>query len=183
MTWAEFFSKPTVLNLSAVGDDSDKAFIMGLILMFLFEYWQSTSEKPDFVYSDNELNHLLVVEEAHRIMTANTNMDSPMYKVGRFFTNFLTEMRAYGQGLMIVDQVPGRLISDAISNTNLKIIHKMVSGSDIDTLSVSMGLSDEQKQMISRLSTGQCIISGVNSIQVGPTSDDDIYWCLMNKMK
>lgn len=183
MTWSEFFSKPTVLNLSAVGDDSDKAFIMGLILMFLFEYWQSTSEKPDFVYSDNELNHLLVVEEAHRIMTANTNMDSPMYKVGRFFTNFLTEMRAYGQGLMIVDQVPGRLISDAISNTNLKIVHKMVSGSDIDSLSVSMGLSNEQKQMISRLSTGQCIISGVNSIQVGPTSDDDIYWCLMNKMK
>lgn len=183
MTWTDLFSKPTVLNLSAVGDDGDKAFIMGLILMFLFEYWQSMSEKPDFTFSDNELNHLLVIEEAHRIMTANTNMDSPMYKVGRFFTNFLTEMRAYGQGLMIVDQVPGRLIPDAISNTNLKIAHKMVSGNDIEALAVSMGLSNEQKQMIPRLATGQCIISGVNSIQVGAMSDDDIYWCLMNKMK
>lgn len=183
MTWSEFFSKPTVLNLSAVGDDSDKSFIMGLILMFLFEYWQNVSEKEDFVFSDNELNHLLVIEEAHRIMTAHPDPDSPMYKVGRFFTNFLTEMRAYGQGLMIVDQVPGRLIPDAVSNTNLKIVHKMVSGSDIDALSVSMGLSPEQKQMISRLSTGQCIISGINSIHVGATSDDDVYWCLMYKMK
>ena len=183
MTWQEFFAKPTVLNLSAVGDDSDKAFIMGLILMFLFEYWQSKAEDPEFSFSENKLNHLLVIEEAHRIMTANTNMDSPMYKVGRFFTNFLTEMRAYGQGLMIVDQVPGRLIPDAISNTNLKIVHKLVAGNDIDALSVSMGLSTEQKQMISRLATGQSIISGLNSLHVGTTSEDDVYWCLMNKMK
>lgn len=183
MTWSELFSKPTVLNLSAVGDDADKSFIMGLLLMFLFEYWQSRAESQDFVFSDNELNHLLIIEEAHRIITANSDSSSPLYKVGRFFTNFLTEMRAYGQGLMVVDQVPGRLVADAVSNTNLKFVHKMVSASDIDSLAAAMGLSAEQKKMIPRLSTGQCIISGVNSVHVSTTSDDDIYWCLMNKMK
>ncbi len=46
------------------------------------------------------------------------------------FSNFLSEVRAYGQGMMVVDQVPTRLIEDAIKNTNVKIIHKLVASDD-----------------------------------------------------
>lgn len=43
------------------------------------------------------------------------------------FTNILSEIRSYGQGMMIVDQAPTRLIDDALKNTNYKIIHRLTA--------------------------------------------------------
>ncbi len=40
--------------------------------------------------------------------------------MGEMFADILAEMRAYGQGLAIIDQVPSKLLPDALKNTNLK---------------------------------------------------------------
>ena len=44
--------------------------------------------------------------------------------------SLLAEVRAYGQGIMIVDQIPTKLAPDVIKNTGLKIAHRIVSGDD-----------------------------------------------------
>jgi DNA helicase HerA-like ATPase len=36
-------------------------------------------------------------------------------------SDFLVEMRAYGQGVLIAEQSPEKLAPDAVRNTNLKI--------------------------------------------------------------
>lgn len=181
--WDDFFSHPVVLNLSAVTDDGDKALITGLAALFLSEYWQARSERPDFSYSSDSLSHLLVIEEAHRVMAAGADPDSGPGRVARFFANFLKEMRAYGEGLMVVDQVPGRLLGDAIDNTNLKLVHRIVSGTDHDALARAMGLSEGQKALLPRLGTGQCLVSGLGCTRIGETVENDVYWCLVDKTK
>ena len=182
-TWNELFGTPCVINLSYAGDDQDRAFIMSIILQFLYEYRVAESESALYSFNDNVCRHLVVVEEAHRVMGRCENPELPQYKSGQMFSNFLSEVRAYGQGMMIVDQVPTRLIEDAIKNTNIKIIHKLVASDDSQRISECIGLTPEQQIVIARLSIGQAVLAGFNSADVMSINSSDIYLAQINKMK
>ena len=181
--WDDIFNGRCVINLSAMGDDTDRSFVMSLLLQFLYEYRINESESDDFSFNSNKLRHLAVIEEAHRVMSYNPNPDSAQAKCGQLFSNMLSEIRAYGQGLVIVDQVPSRLIPDAIKNTNLKIIHRLIASDDIDAVASSMGLTNDQRSIIPRLATGQAIVSGVNAGTASYMSDSDVYWCKIHCKK
>lgn len=183
ISWSELFGKPCVINLSFAGDDQDRAFIMSLILQFLYEYRIAESESKGFDFNNNSCRHLVVVEEAHRVMSRCENPELPQYKSGMMFSNFLSEVRAYGQGMMIVDQVPIRLIEDAIKNTNVKIIHKLVASDDARVISESIGLTLDQQRVIPKLSIGQAVISGVNSAAVASENSSDVYLAQIKPMK
>ena len=92
-------------------------------------------------------------------------------------------LRAYGQGMMVVDQVPTRLIEDAIKNTNVKIIHKLVASDDSQRIAECIGLTPEQQKVIAKLSIGQAVLAGFNSANVGSSDSSDIYLAQINKMK
>jgi DNA helicase HerA-like ATPase len=146
-----------------LGDDGDKAFTMALLFQFLYEYRQAQFELSSANKSpDNCLRHLTIIEEAHRILlnTASTGLEqaNPQGKVAEMFANILSEIRAYGQGFLLVDQIPARLISDAIKNTNLKIVHRLVAADDRNAMSACMALTPEQSAIISRLRSGQAIV-------------------------
>ena len=174
-SWFDLFEKPVIINLSYVGDDSDKAFFMALILQFLYEYKAAIAEVGKVDFNDNTCRHLTIIEEAHRVMAKCDNPEIPQYKSAMMFSNMLSEIRAYGEGLLLVDQVPTRLIPDAIKNTNLKICHRLVAEDDCKAIGESMSLSDEQRKVISKLMTGQCIVSSSLST--------DTYWIKVNKVK
>lgn len=181
ISWKDLFTSPCVINLSAVGDNTDKAFIMSLIMTFLYEYREAEASLSGFEYS-NKLRHLVVLEEAHRIMSYSTYQDSPKARSGEMFSNMLSEVRAFGQGLMIVDQVPIRLIPDSIKNTSLKIIHRLVSEDDISALASASGVKEDRSAMISSLAVGEALITGADN---GPNSinNGEIYLCKVKKLK
>lgn len=174
-SWEELFRTPCVINLSYVGDDVDKSFIMSLILQFMYEFCQAKAELRETNFNDNKCQHLTIIEEAHRVMMKCDNPDMPQYKTAMTFSNMLSEIRAYGEGLFLVDQVPTRLVPDAIKNTNTKIVHRLVSEDDCRAMAESMALSDEQKKMIPKLLVGQCIVS--------TSLSTDKHWVLVNKSK
>lgn len=173
--WKDLFERPVIINLSYVGDDVDKGFFMSLILQFLYEYVAAKGEIGQIDFNSNECNHLTIIEEAHRVMTKCDNMELPQYKTAQMFSNMLSEIRAYGEGMVLVDQVPTRLIPDAIKNTNLKIVHRLVAEDDSKALAESLSLTDTQRKLIPKLLTGQCIVS--NSLST------DIYWVKADKVK
>lgn len=183
LTWEELFDSPCVMNLSYAGDDQDRAFIMSLLLQFLYEYRIAEAEAKNYSFNDNVCRHLVVVEEAHRVMAQCLNPELPQYKSGLMFSNFLSEVRAYGQGMMIVDQVPTRLIEDAIKNTNVKIIHKLVAADDSQRMAECIGLTPDQQKIIAKLSIGQAVLAGLNSANVASSDCADIYLAQINKMK
>ena len=104
--WEELFEKPCIINLSYVGDDVDKSFFMALILQFLYEYRIAKAEIGLIDFNDNGCKHLTVIEEAHRVMMKCDNPEMPQYKSAMMFSNMLSEIRAFGEGLFLVDQVP-----------------------------------------------------------------------------
>ena len=173
--WNELFDKPCVVNLSYVGDDVDKAFIMSVILQYLYEYRNALAEIGKIDFNNVGCDHLTIIEEAHRVMSKCDDPTLPQFKSAMMFSNMLSEIRAYGEGMVLVDQVPTRLIPDAIKNTNLKITHRLVAEDDCKAIGESMGLSDEQRKVIAKLMTGQCIVSSSLSTEV--------YWIKANKVK
>ena len=84
---------------------------------------------------------------------------------------------------MIVDQVPSRLIEDAIKNTNIKVIHKIVAADDFNMIGQSIGLTDEQQKVIPKLSIGQAILAGLNSADVMSANAADIFLAKINENK
>ena len=163
--WKDIFDRPVVINLSQLGDDADRAFAMAVLLQFLYEYRQAQFDTDTSRHDGTRhLQHLTVVEEAHRVLqNATPGMPAqanPQGKVAEMFSNVLSEIRAYGEGLLIVDQVPARLVPDAIKNTNLKIVHRLVANDDREAMSGCMTLVSEQTALINRLRVGQAIIYG-----------------------
>ncbi|ARE78174.1 ATP-binding protein [Streptomyces sp. NPDC059558] len=149
----ELFNVPAVIELEGMGDDDDKAFLIGLLLIRLAEHRRAAGQSDD-------LTHVLVVEEAHRLITNVTRGGSeyladPRGQAVETFTNLLSEIRAYGQGVVIADQVPVRLAPDVVKNTNLKIAHRVVAADDRSILGGAMSMTDAQERFISTLGTGQ----------------------------
>lgn len=171
----QLFESPCIINLSYVGDDTDKSFFMSLILQFLYEYRAAQAETGKIDFNSNSCRHLTVIEEAHRVMQKCDKPDEPQYKTAMMFSNMLSEIRAYGEGLFLVDQVPTRLIPDAIKNTNTKITHRLVAEDDCKAIAESMGITKEQRPIIPKLLVGQCLISTALSA--------DKHWIKVNKMK
>ncbi len=171
--WDHLFSRNVVINLSQLGDDADKCLAMSLILQFLYEFRQSEASMPRNPAegraagsSSSQLQHITVIEEAHRVMMKATDgfagQAHPQAKAAEMFASILSEIRVYGEGLIIADQVPGRLVADAIKNTNLKIVHRLVASDDREAMAGCMNMTDEQKAMLSRLRPGQAIVFGDN---------------------
>jgi hypothetical protein len=150
------FGKPTVIELKMVSEDSEKSFLMGMILVFLYEYRESLGPH------DN-LQHVMLVEEAHRLLknvptSQSAESANPAGKAVEFFTNMLAEIRSYGQGFVIADQIPNKLAPEALKNTNLKIMHRIVATDDRDSMGGAMNLDDVQKRHVTALGTGRAIV-------------------------
>jgi hypothetical protein len=162
--WPDLFDRPVVVNLQLMGDDADKCFTMALILNFMYEYRQAQHESEGSPES-GALRHLALFEEAHRVLRAAPpgweGSANPQAKMGEMFADILAEIRAYGQGLAIVDQVPSKLVPDALKNTNLKIVHRLVAVDDREAMAGTLALTEEQAKVIAQLKVGQAIACGV----------------------
>lgn len=153
----EMLQTPTILELEAIGDDQEKVFLMGLLLISIYEQYTSQGK-----YTKN-IRHLLVIEEAHRLLektmtNGNSEIGDMKGKAVETFNHILSEIRAYGQGIIIADQIPSKLSPDIIKNTNLKIIHRMFSKEDREILGHSIALEENQINELIRLKQGQAVI-------------------------
>ncbi len=148
----ELLSRPVVMELEDLGDDETKSFVIGILLVQLYEYRKSQMTK-----GSKALSHLLLVEEAHRLLKnvpESGEGGNTRAKSVEFFCNMLAEIRTFGQGILISDQIPTKLAPDTIKNTNLKIVHRTVSAEDRETIGRAMNMSEEQIEYLSSLRRG-----------------------------
>lgn len=152
--------KSTVLELEAVGDDDEKAFLIGLLLIFLYEHYSAQG-----IPQDAGLRHVTVIEEAHRLLknvppVLDTEQANMKGKAVETFCNILSEIRAYGEGFLVAEQIPSKLASDIIKNTGLKIMHRIVAEEDRSLLGSSMNLDRQQGRRVSSLAVGEAVVYG-----------------------
>lgn len=160
------FSGNVIINVSRLSGSKDKALIMSMLMQALYEY-RVSSYVHDADYrakaQQNQLMHLCLIEEAHNVLMKpdnNTTSGNPQRAAADLFGNMLSEVRGYGQGFIVVDQVPTRLIDDAIKNTNYKIVHRLTAPDDQEVMASCMAFRDDQKYIIPALEKGNAIICG-----------------------
>lgn len=145
-------SRNVVLEIEDVGDDADKAFLMGAVLMRLSEHLR-VQQRGDS--RRGGLTHITVIEEAHRLLRrAEPGASGPAAHSVEMFAAMLAEVRAYGEGLIIAEQIPSKLTADVIKNTAVKIVHRLPAKDDRDTVGATMNLDETQSRYVVTLEPG-----------------------------
>lgn len=147
---------PTIIELKGIADDEEKAFLMGALFSRIYEFREACGNVA-------ELQHMTLLEEAHRLL-ANVPPEASYGEVAHSkakavetLCNFLTEVRAYGEGILVADQVPTKLAADAVKNTGLKIVHRIIAGDDRLVISQAIGLKPTQNRHLINLSLGEAV--------------------------
>ena len=176
----------SVLELEGLADDADKAFALGLLIIYVNEYRQLQKE----VAGVKGLQHLLVIEEAHRLLkntTTENNEDfgNPKGKAVEHFTNMLAEMRSYGQGVIVAEQIPSKLAPDVIKNSSNKVVHRIIAKDDQEIIANTIGIHPEDAISLGNSKVGyalchkegmtQPVIVKIDEVESNMISDVNLY--------
>jgi len=153
--------KNVVFEIEDVGDDADKAFLMGTVLIRLAEHLRLAHRTAGHA-AVTGLRHLTVVEEAHRLLRrtepASAAAGGAAGHAVEMFAGLLAEIRAYGEGLVIAEQIPARLVPDVIKNTAVKITHRLPAADDRDAVGATMNATQSQSRFLVTLAPGQAAV-------------------------
>ena len=84
-------------------------------------------------------------------------LGNPKGKAVESFCNLIAEMRSYGQGVIVAEQIPTKIAPDVIKNTNTKIIHRLVSLDDQIAVGTGLGLEEYECRYLNQLSAGEAL--------------------------
>jgi uncharacterized protein len=159
LDFARLLAGSAVFEIEDAGDDRDKAFLMGAMLIRLTEHLR-LRQRAEGPAAAPGLRHLTVIEEAHRLLRQPPpgTGNGPAAQATEMFADLLAEVRAYGEGLVIAEQIPAKLIPDAIKNTAVKIVHRLPAADDRDAVGATMNLSEEQSAYLVTLTPGEAAI-------------------------
>lgn len=155
----QLLERPTIIDMSGIGDDEQRAFVLGLMILELYEHcaaigWQA---------GQPTLRHVILIEEAHRLLRnvareASAEVANPQGRAIETFANLLAEIRAYGVGLVVVEQIPSKLSPEVLKNTGLKIAHRLVDYEERTLMGGALGLNEAQAGELARLQDGEAIV-------------------------
>jgi DNA helicase HerA-like ATPase len=156
---AALLDHPVVIELKSLGSGDEQALMMALLLNAITEHYQAVRG------ASTNLEHLTVIEEAHRLLERSAGgrgqeEAQAKEKAAEAFANTLAENRKYGEGVMIAEQLPTKLVEDAVKNTDLKVLHRLTAEEDRRYIGETMGFDDAQMRYATRLSTGEGLVYG-----------------------
>ena len=142
----------SVIELEELQSGEEKALLMALLLGSLNEAIR------DLYQQDPDFRQLTLVEEAHRLLARPEAGDKAAAMAVESFADMLAEVRKYGAGLIIADQIPAKLIPDVIKNTHTKIVRRLFAEDDRRAMGESMMMDDEQRAFLPNLATGEAVV-------------------------
>ena len=158
--FGRLMTRNVLFEIEDVGDDRDKAFLMGTVLIQLTEHLRMQARGRGLGAVPG-LRHLSVFEEAHRLLRRpedHRGAAGATAHAVEMFAGLLAEIRAYGEGLVIAEQIPAKIIPDAVKNTAVKIVHRLPAADDRETVGATMNMTDAQSRYLVTLPPGQAAV-------------------------
>ena len=158
--YGEIMNGRAIIELEGLADDADKCLVMGTILVQYYQFLKGHFRDSD---KTKNLKHIIVIEEAHRLFKnvkprgRGEEGPDPTGQLVESLSNIMAEIRAFGEGMLIVDQSPTKIAEDVIKNSSTKIIHRIDYGEDIKMLKAAM-LLPEDTVGFAALSQGEALI-------------------------
>ena len=132
-----------MLAIEDVANDEDKAFLMGTLIIRIVEHLRLRA--ADSEPSAAGLRHVIVIEEAHRLLRDRGDERASAHAV-ELFAGMLAEIRAYGEGIVVAEQIPTKLVPDVVKNTALKVVHRLPAEDDRRLVGAAMNLDEDQSR-------------------------------------
>ncbi|WP_371781050.1 ATP-binding protein [Streptosporangium subroseum] len=145
----DLLQRNVVFAIEDVANDEDKAFLMGTLIIRIVEHLRMRARKE----RSTGLRHVIVIEEAHRLLRDRGAGRASTHAV-ELLAGMLAEIRAYGEGIVVAEQIPTKLVSDVVKNTALKIVHRLPAEDDRQLVGAAMNLSEEQSRQVVSLPPG-----------------------------
>ncbi len=149
----DLLNNNVIIELDAIANLEQKSLIASLLLNNIIAYIKNNSKN----ISVDNLNQLLVLEEAHVLLepkVSTRNEDKSGNVAIEIVDSILSEMAAYGFGLIVSDQSPQKMPKNVIINTGTKIILRTTEGEDKEIIKNSTNMSEEQQKNLSSISNG-----------------------------
>ncbi len=147
--------KPGHVNVLDLGSVDE---VVADVVTYHYLWWLLNERKRHVVNGEGyPIPVLAVIEEAHVLVPNNrkTLTKGVVARIAR-------EGRKFGVGLALVSQRPKNVDEDALSQTNNKIILKLVEPKDQQYVQrASETLSDELLQLLPSLNTGEAVVLGM----------------------
>ncbi len=158
ITIPELLSNPTILELRHL-PDTQRALITSLIMVAVTEYLEA--QEPSI---NQELRHLLVLEEAHHVLKRVGNGyginegHSSQQQAINTIVQLLREARGLGLGVVLIDQLPGSLADAAVKLPGITMIHSLKDARERLLVGGQANLNDAQLLHIGSLKCGEVVI-------------------------
>jgi hypothetical protein len=148
----QLLGRNVVIALEDVANDEDKAFLIGTLLIRIIEHLRLRRKGT----GGEGLRHVIVLEEAHRLLRAGREGASG--HAVELFASMLAEIRAYGEGIVIAEQIPAKLVPDVVKNTALKVLHRLPASDDRQLVGAAMNLDDNQSRQVVSMLPGEAAV-------------------------
>lgn len=155
----KLMERPAILEFGMIGDSQALALIMSFLVCSL----AGTIEGRDSTDATNPKRHMLVLEEAHRLLAGDhgggKQGSSAKAQAAEDINTMLAEVRKYGQGVMIIDQRPGSLVGGVIDNAYLVALHRLNEEKGFRQFVQQLNLNADQQRFVrSELKPGQMVV-------------------------
>jgi len=161
-------TRPAVIELGALGDPSSIALVMAFLITQLAGHIEHAFRRG----GRTERPHLLVIEEAHRLLSAETpatagpNQGNVRGKSAEELNTLLAEVRKFRQGIMVLDQRPSSLVGGALDNALINIMCRLNDRVGFEHLINVLNLNPAQQRYArTRLKPGDALMLDAQSGQ------------------
>lgn len=144
----------TVLEMGSL-EPEQKSLVTALMFINILTYLKATR------VSDNHLRNILLIDEAHAILDQGEGSTQEEKALNSTMTqlmiNVITEIRAYGVGVIFSDQSPSRVGGILLDNVD-NVISFRLSGEEANMLGDHIGLDEKERKVLPLLSVGEFVV-------------------------
>lgn len=144
----------TVLEMGSL-DPEQKSLVSALTLISILAYLKSTRK------SDHHLRNIILIDEAHALLDQGEGATQEEKALNSTMTqlmiNVITEIRAYGVGVIFSDQSPSRVGGRMLDNVD-NIISFRLSGEEAEMLRTHIGADNNLCGVLPLMSAGEFVL-------------------------
>lgn len=150
----ELLNGCTVLEMGSL-EPEQKSLVSALTLISILAYLKSTRK------SDHHLRNIILIDEAHALLDQGEGATQEEKVLNSTMTqlmiNVITEIRAYGVGVIFSDQSPSRVGGRMLDNVD-NILSFRLSGEEAEMLRTHIGADTNLCDVLPLMSAGEFVI-------------------------
>jgi len=142
----ELFKGMVCIDLSSLKDVNSRSSFAHMLLKILYDRAAGRSM--------THLEHVTFIDEAQNVIPPR-RPEQPR-SIGE---RILAELRKYGEGVVVIPQIPASISFEGLKNSAIRIIHSIRSGEDLKIIEDATSMTPRQTLVLPALAIGEAVVN------------------------